>query len=172
MIDLDINFFDLNMLKEFKTFDDFKKFFETELKCIKYIIDLRFNGVLTCPRCGCNKCYKLKQQGCFKCSKCIKPFTIKIGTIFEDSALPLTKWFEAMYWEVATIKGISSVQLAKHIGVCQKTAWFVLQRIRWALANNTIEKMSGDIQIDETYVGGKNSNKHKDKQMPLSQGQL
>mgnify|MGYP007079538103 CR=1 FL=1 len=87
---------------------------------------------------------------CYSCGHCKREFTIRKGTIFEDSALTIIKWFNAFYFEISSPKAISSVQLSKNIGVHQETAWFMLQRIRWALKNNTIEKMTGDVEVKHT----------------------
>ena len=140
------------MLQKFNDLIEFQKMFNTELKCIKYLIQLRWNGVLTCPRCNkSDMAYKYKISGKFGCGHCRREFSVKINTIFEDSKMSLVKWFMAFYLEVNSIKGISSHQLAKHLNTRQETAWFMLQRIRWALANKTIEKFKGDIQVDETF---------------------
>lgn len=146
----------------FSNLIEFQKVFSTEIKCIKYLEKLRYKGEKpTCPRCKKDdKSYKFSKPGLYACGHCKREFSIRKGTIFEDSPLKLTKWFMAFYFEISSPKAISSVQLAKNIGTTQKTAWFVQQRVRWALKNNTIEKMTGDVEVDETYVGGSESNKH------------
>ncbi len=103
---------------------------------------------MTCPHCDCNKTYKFKNDKTFKCSSCLKQFSIRIGTIFEDSNAPLLKWFFAIYLFTSLKKGISSIQLSKYIGVTQKTAWFILQRIRVAMEDETIQ-FEGISEIDE-----------------------
>ena len=144
------------MLKNFNSLIEFQKEFCTELKCIKHLINLRWGKKPTCVHCGSEKkIYKLQKPELFECGVCHKQFSVRVGTIFEDSKLPLTKWFLAFYLEVNHKKGISSVQLGKDLGVRQATAWFIQQRIRYALTYNTIEKMNGDVEIDEVYIGGK-----------------
>jgi hypothetical protein len=93
----------------------------------------------------------------------MKQFTVRIGTIFEDSRLPLTKWFLAIYLFTSTKKGLSSVQLSKYISTTQKTAWFVLQRLREAMQNDNNKPFSGTTEIDEAYFRGKEENKHQHK---------
>ena len=159
-------------MMQFKNLIEFQKQFSTELKCIKYLEKLRWDGKKPiCPRCKQNDrtCIHSK-AGLYSCSRCKREFTIRKGTIFEDSPLALTKWFLAFYFEISSAKTISSYSLCDKIGTTQRTAWFVQQRVRWALDNNTIEKMQGDTEIDETYVGGKESNKHEDKRLKYSQG--
>jgi transposase-like protein len=98
----------------------------------------------------------------WRCNGCRKQFSVKVGTIFEDSPLSLTKWIPAM-WLIANAKnGISSYELHRALGVTQKTAWFMLHRIRLAMQNGTLEKLGEDVEIDETYIGGKARNMHKE----------
>jgi transposase-like protein len=159
------------MLNNFNNLIEFQKAFSTELKCIKYLEKLRWDNKPCCFRCKRNdKTYFTAKAGLYACGHCRSQFSIRKGTIFEDSPLKLVKWFLAFYLEISNSKGISSCQLGKDIGTRQATAWFLLQRIRWALQHKTIEKMDGDIEIDETYVGGKEANKHKDRKTFLSQG--
>lgn len=107
----------------------------------------------------------------FKCSDCKKQFSIIKGTIFENSPISLNTWFEVIYTVITKKKGISSCQLATDIGVTQKTAWFMLHRIRFMLKDNILQqKLTGTVQCDETFVGGKNKNRHWDKKVKNSQG--
>lgn len=117
------------------------------------------NGKVTCPECGARKIGEITSRRMFQCKECRKQFSAKIGTIFEDSPLGLDKWFVAV-WCVANCKnGISSYELARAIGVTQKTAWFMLHRIRLAMETETF-KMDGPAEADTTYVGRKAENMH------------
>ena len=135
---------------------NFQKKFTDEQVCIDWLINERFGSKenMTCPHCDCNKAYKFKNGKTFKCSSCLKQFSIRIGTIFEGSNFPLLKWFFAIYLFTSLKKGISSIQLSKYIGVTQKTAWFMLQRIRVAMEDETIQ-FEGISEIDEVYIGGR-----------------
>ncbi|AYD48268.1 IS1595 family transposase [Arachidicoccus soli] len=108
----------------------------------------------------------------YKCAnkECYKKFSVTVGTIFENSKVALRTWFAAMYLVSTSKKGVSSLQLAEQLGITQKTAWFVLHRIREMLKDNNDSKLEGSIQVDETYVGGKNKNRHADKKVENSQG--
>ncbi len=117
------------------------------------------------PACGLvdEKHYYLKTRRVWKCRSCKKQFSVKVGTIFEDSAIGLDKWLPAM-WVVANSKnGVSSHEMARSLGVTQKTAWFMTHRIRLAMQTGSIEKLSGQVEADETYIGGKARNMHKGK---------
>ncbi len=116
------------------------------------------------------KHYYLKTRRVWKCRSCKKQFSVKVGTIFEDSPLGLDKWLPAV-WLIANCKnGISSYELAKDLGVQQKSAWFMLHRIRLAMQTGTFEKLSGQVEADETYIGGKARNMHKSKREQKIQG--
>jgi transposase-like protein len=106
-----------------------------------------------CPFCGGSDRITARKDGFYRCNKCKEDFTVRTGTIFERSHVPLHKWIYAMYLVVTARKGISSMQLAKEIGVTQKTAWFILGRLREACGKD-FGKLSGIVEIDETYVGG------------------
>jgi transposase-like protein len=116
-----------------------------------------------CPRCESKRHSFLKTRLMWKCLDCQKQFSVKVGTIFEDSPVGLDKWLCAM-WLLANCKnGVSSYEVAKALTVTQTTAWFMLQRIRHAMHNGTINKMSGTIEADETFIGGAARNMHRDK---------
>lgn len=106
----------------------------------------------------------MKRQGLYKCKSCRKTFSVTVGTMFEGSHVPLMKWFYAIYIFLSHKKGISSTQLAKDIGVTQKTAWFILERIRHELHGKFIATFNNLTQVDETYVGGKNKRRMKHTQ--------
>jgi transposase-like protein len=139
------------------------KRFPTEESCREFLIQSRWGDKPVCVHCGnTEKIYRIQGGKLFKCSKCRKPFSVKIGTIFEDSALPLQKWFHAMFVVSAHKKGISSCQLAKDISVRQATAWHMLHRIRLTMTTGSFEKpLSGIVEIDETFIGGKRHDKEK-----------
>ena len=145
----------------FRGIADFVKRFPTEEACIDYFIQERWNGKPVCPHCGSNrKIYKIRGGKILTCADCRKQFTVKTGTIFEDSPLPLQKWFLALYILTSQKKGISSIQMSKYLDVTQKTAWFVLHRLRFLSKPKTPKKpLDGTIEADETYIGGKRSGK-------------
>ncbi len=151
---------------------DLVKQFPDERSCHQYLAGQRWDtGEIICPHegCGHNECYVFSDGIRYKCKKCNTLFTAKTNTFMESSKLPTLKWLMAMYL-VMHKKGISSVQLAKDIGVTQKTAWFVLQRIRWALGNDIpAERMNGIVEVDETFVGGKNKNRHYSKKLKYTE---
>lgn len=146
-----------------------------EKACRDYLITQRWNGVPVCPYCGCDKCYVIEGGKRFKCGSkaCYKKFSVTIGTIFEASNIPLTKWLMAIYICSSHKKGISSYQLGKDIGIAQKSTWFMLHRIRYAFGNgNSDIILDNEIQADETFVGGKNENRHKHKKHYDENGNL
>ena len=151
---------------------DEKNFPETLQEAIKYFADpdnalnfmtsLRWpDGIPMCPRCGSNKSIFISTRRLWKCKGCKKQFAIKLGTVMEDSPIGLDKWLCAI-WMIANCKnGISSYEIHRALGITQKSAWFLLHRIRLAMKTETFEKLSGPVEVDETYVGGQAINKHK-----------
>ncbi|WP_300287240.1 IS1595 family transposase [uncultured Alistipes sp.] len=138
--------------------------------CREFLEKYRWNGMPKCPHCDhqSDKHYRLKIGGVFnglyKCRHCGKRFTVTVGTMFEGSKAPLDKWFYAIYQFLARKKGISSLQLSRDIAVTQKTAWFMLDRIRHNLdetGNFLSDKFDGVVQVDETFIGGKNKGRFK-----------
>src|SRR5579864_7761098 len=123
-----------------------------------------------CPVCGMGERITERAGGYYRCNQCKEDFTVRTGTIFERSHVPLHKWVYAMYLLVTARKGISSMQLAKEIGITQKSAWFVLHRLREACGGSDLSKLKGIIEIDETYIGGKETNKHQSKKLKAGRG--
>src|SRR3979411_1501298 len=119
-----------------------------EKRCRKYLAEQRWNGKPKCPYCGWDKCYIIEKGKRFKCGNqtCYKKFSVTVGTIFEASNIPLQKWFMAVYLCSAHKKGISSYQLGRDIGVAQKSAWFMLHRIREGFKNNISEIFTDVVQ--------------------------
>ncbi len=157
---------------EFKNLAELIEYFSDKQKCYDYLTQLRWNGNVTCSFCNCEKVYELKGDNKrFKCSNCRKQFSASKGTIFENSPIPFQKWFMAVYILTAHKKGISSIQLGTDMGVTQKTAWFMAHRVRFALKVSSFDiQLDGVVQADETFMGGKNKNRHADKKVKNSQG--
>ncbi len=136
-----------------------------------YLEDRLWPDGARCPDCQGDRISTCKRVGFYHCNACNFDFTIRTGTIFERSKVPLNKWVYAMYLLVTARKGISSMQLAKEIGVTQKTAWFILGRLREACsAPDSIDKLKGVIEIDEAFFGGKEGNKHEHKKLKAGRG--
>lgn len=156
----------LSILKQITMCKNLKELmvkFSNEDVCRQHLIQQRWNGKPECPYCGSGKHYIIENGKRFKCgnSECYKKYSVTVGTIFHASNIPLTTWFPAMYLISAHKKGISSVQLAKDLGVTQKTAWFMLHRIRESLKDKSSKLLTGTIESDETYMSRKYRSDYK-----------
>lgn len=147
------------------------KYFDSNENCVEFVKSAVWpDGKATCPRCECQDCILLVNQQRWMCRECRKQFSIKLGTIFEKSPLPLSKWLVAMWLICNSKNGISSHELARAIGVTQKSTWFMLHRLREAMRTGTFKKLGGHVEVDETFVGGRSINKHAWKRTGVTGG--
>lgn len=141
--------------------------FSDERVAFDYLVKRRWENGVTCPRCHSEKVHLIESRMIWRCNGCRRQFSVKVGTIFEDSPIKLGKWLAAM-WLIANCKnGISSYELGRAIKVTQKSAWHMNHRIRMAMENGSIElgSGSGEIESDESFIGGLAKNMHYDKRL-------
>jgi len=155
-----------------KTLVEALRYFSNPDVCLSFMVELRWPDGVVCPTCGSRELSFLSTRRMWKC-KAIharQQFSVKVGTIFEDSPIPLDKWLAAI-WLIANAKnGISSYEVGRALGVTQKTAWFMLHRFRLAMQTRSFKKLSGSIEVDETFIGAKARNMHKGKWARLVKG--
>jgi transposase-like protein len=156
-------------MKTFKSILDFQKEFSSEEKCRQYLEQQRWNGTPACPFCGSINVHRFPNGKIFKCREkgCRSKFSVTVGSIYENTKIPLAKWFLATYILSVHSKGISSLQLASWLGCTQKTAWHLNHRIREMLTDKAPELLEGIVEVDETYVGGSLKNIHAKKKEAL-----
>jgi transposase-like protein len=148
------------------------RFFADPQRCQDLLSAMRWPQGPVCPKCNSLRQGFLKSRSVYQCKDCRKQYTAKLGTIFEDSPLPLDKWFCALWMLTSAKNGVSSYEVHRALKVTQKTAWFMLHRLRLALQKGSIDrKLMGDVEVDETYIGGQARNMHHDKQLKMKRNE-
>ncbi|MBW4888266.1 IS1595 family transposase [Mucilaginibacter sp. HMF5004] len=155
------------MTSQFNSLLQVLDYFKNEEVCISYLAKSRWSDTPSCPHCGNVGAYITNRGYKCKAKECAKKFSVTTGTIFENTKISLRTWFAAMYLCTAHKKGISSLQLSRDLAITQKTAWFLLHRIREMLLSNQSEQLDGTVEIDETYVGGSLKNKSNKKRAAM-----
>jgi transposase-like protein len=159
------------VVTNFDSLFDLLDVFPDEQSCLDHLRAIRWKDGEFCPHCQSNKIYHFSDRKTFKCGECRQRFSIKVGTIFEDTKLPLRKWFMAIWMATNHPKGIASTTLAKDLKITQKSAWFVMHRLRHAARTNSFNALlKGTVEADSTFVGGKEANKHARDRKGRTQG--
>jgi transposase-like protein len=135
-----------------------------------FVSSLRWPDGVRCPHCESVDCSYVTSRRIWQCKNCRKQFSVKVGSIFEDSPIPLSKWLPAMWMLVNCKNGVSSYEIARDLGVTQKTAWFMLHRLRLAIQAKSFDKMNGNVEVDETYIGGRARFMSKSKKRRVLKG--
>src|SRR5215469_5984992 len=154
-------------MKEIKTLQQAIQHFSDYDNCREFMISVRWSdGKVRCPYCNSEKVTYLEKARVYRCygDHAKQKFSLKVGTVFEDSPIPLEKWLPAVWLLVSCKNGISSYEIHRALGVTQKSAWFMLHRIRLAIQSKSFVKLGGDgkeVEVDETFIGGKARNMHK-----------
>jgi transposase-like protein len=144
------------------------RFFADPQRCLDLLSAMRWPHGPVCPKCNSQRYGFLKSRSVWQCKDCRKQYTAKLGTIFEDSPIPLDKWFCALWMITSAKNGVSSYEVGRSLGVTQKTAWFMMHRVRLALQKGSIDrKLMGDVEADEIYIGGNARNMHGDKRLKM-----
>lgn len=162
----------MKQLPQIKSLVELMAYFDDEEKCKSYLRALiwKSESPSQCPRCGNTKTYQYKDGKTHKCAGCRKQFNLFTGTLMENTKLPLKKWIIAIYLACTEKRGTSSYQLAQYMGITQKSSYFLLQRIRKLFEALQPTALENIVTADETYIGGKEKNKHWDKKTPGQQG--
>src|SRR5437868_12430491 len=148
------------------------RYFADHDTCQSFMVALRWADGVKCPQCGSGDVSYLANQRRWKCraKHARQQFSVKVGTIFEDSPLGLDKWLPAVWMITNDKNGISSYEVARALGITQKSAWFMMHRIRLAMQRGGFDKMAGEVEVDETYIGGKARFMHKGKRAAKIKG--
>lgn len=156
---------------EFKNLKDLLTKLGDETVARRHMEEMRWGSAPFCPHCNSTMPYRLKDGKTYRCSsaKCRKNFTVTVGTVFENSKVKLSTWMAAVYLLSGHKKGISSLQLGRDLGITQKTAWFVLHRVRLIMTDPTTVPLKNIVEVDETYVGGKFANMNRGRRKKLQE---